>query len=171
MYYILKYQNYEPQIDNSVFIAGGTYVIGRVTIEKDSSVWYNCVLRGDVGSIKIGSGTNIQDGTIIHVDRNPGGDTVIGNMVTVGHSCVLHACKIHDKALIGMSSTIMDNAIIETESMVAAGSLVTNNKIVRSGEIWAGRPAKFFKKVPQIDHITKSSENYIMLMKEYPLSR
>lgn len=169
MYQILKYKNHEPKIDGSAFIASGSPIIGRVEIGKNSSIWFNCVIRGDVGSIKIGDGTNIQDGTVIHVDRNPGGDIIIGNMVTVGHFCMLHACTIHDNAFIGMSSTIMDHAIVEPEAMVAAGSLVTNGKVIKSGEIWAGRPAKFFKKMSseEIRHITQSAQNYIALMKEY----
>ncbi|WP_253299927.1 gamma carbonic anhydrase family protein [Wolbachia endosymbiont of Chironomus riparius] len=171
MYHVLKYEGYVPKIDNSAFIAGGSYIIGKVEIGKDSSIWFNCVLRGDVGSITIGNETNIQDGTVIHVDRNVGGDTIIGNMVTVGHFCVLHACKIHDKAFVGMSSTIMDHAIVEPEAMVAAGSLVTAGKVVKSGEIWAGRPAKFFKKMAkeEIKHIEESAKNYVLLMKDYIL--
>lgn len=171
MCHILKYKNHEPKIDDSAFIASGSYVIGKVEVEKDASIWFNCVLRGDVGSIKIGTGTNIQDGTVIHVDRNPGGDTIVGDMVTVGHFCVVHACKIYDRAFVGMNSTIMDHAIIEPEAMVAAGSLVTIGKVIKSREIWAGRPAKFFKKMSdeEIKHITESAENYIMLIKEYKL--
>lgn len=127
------------------------------------------MIRGDIGSIKIGDGTNIQDGTVIHVDRNPGGDTIIGDMVTVGHFCMLHACTVHDKALIGMGSIVMDHAIVESEAMVAAGSLVTHRKVIKSGEMWAGRPAKFFKKISdeEVKYITQSAQNYIMLMKKY----
>ncbi|PRD29923.1 UNVERIFIED_CONTAM: Gamma carbonic anhydrase 2 [Trichonephila clavipes] len=169
MYHILKYKDYEPKIDESAFIAGGSHIIGKVEIGRNASIWFNCVVRGDVGSIKIGNGTNIQDGTVIHVDRNPGGDTIIGSMVTVGHFCMLHACTVHDKAFIGMGSTVMDHAVVESEAMVAAGSLVTHGKVIKSGEIWAGRPAKFFKKMSneEIKHITQSAQNYIMLMKEY----
>lgn len=169
MYHILKYKDYEPKIDESVFIASGSQIIGNVEIEKDASIWFNCVIRADVGAVKIGEGTNIQDGTVIHVDRNPGGDTLIGNMVTVGHFCMLHACTLHDKAFVGMGSIVMDHAVVESEAMVAAGSLVTNGKVIKSGEIWAGRPAKFFKKMSEeeIKHITQSAQNYIKLMKEY----
>ncbi|MCM1002552.1 gamma carbonic anhydrase family protein [Wolbachia pipientis] len=169
MYHILKYKDYEPKIDESAFIASGSHIIGKVEVGRDTSIWFNCVIRGDVGSIKIGDETNIQDGTVIHVDRNPDGDTIIGSMVTVGHFCTLHACTVHDKAFIGMSSTIMDHAIVESEAMVAAGSLVTYGKVIKSGEIWAGRPAKFFKKMlsEEINHITQSAQNYVMLMREY----
>ncbi|VVC31147.1 Hexapeptide repeat,Trimeric LpxA-like [Cinara cedri] len=171
MYHILTYKNHEPKIDDSAFIAGGSYIVGKVEIEKDANIWFNCVLRGDVGSIKIGAGTNIQDGTVIHVDRNPGGDTIIGNMVTIGHFCLLHACTIHNKAFVGMNSTIMDHAVVESGAMVAAGSLVTVRKVIKSGEIWAGRPAKFFKKMSdeEIKRIAESAENYIMLSRKYKL--
>lgn len=145
-YQILKYKDYEPKMDESSFIADGVRIIGNVEIGRNASIWFNCVIRGDVGSIKIGDETNIQDGTVIHVDRNPGGDTIIGSIVTVGHFCVLHACTIHDKAFIGMGSVIMDHAIVESGAMVAAGSLVTHGKVIKSGEVWAGRPAQFFKK-------------------------
>lgn len=169
MYHILKYKNYEPKVNESAFIASGSQIIGNVEIEEEANIWFNCVIRGDVGSIKIGRGTNIQDGTVIHVDRNPGGDTLIGSMVTVGHFCMLHACTLHDKAFVGMGSLIMDHAVVESEAMVAAGSLVTSGKVVKSGEIWAGRPAKFFKKMSkeEIEHIAQSAQNYIKLMKEY----
>jgi carbonic anhydrase/acetyltransferase-like protein (isoleucine patch superfamily) len=96
---------------------------------------------------------------VIHVDRNPGGNAIIGSMVTVGHFYMPHACTVHDKAFIGMGSTVMDYAIVESEAMVAAGSLVTRGKVIKSGEIWAGRPAKFFKKMSdeEINHITQSA--------------
>lgn len=92
-------------------------------------------------------------------------------MVTIGHFCLLHACTIHNKAFFGMNSTIMDHAIIESESMVASGSLVTVGKVIKSGEILAGRTAKFFKKMSdeEIKHIAESSENYITLVMEYKL--
>jgi len=108
---------------------------------------------------------------VIHIDRNPGGDTIIGNMVTIGHFCLLHACTIHNKAFVGMNSTIMDHAVVESGAMVAAGSLVTVRKVIKSGEIWAGRPAKFFKKMSdeEIKRIAESAENYIMLSRKYKL--
>ncbi|XP_014262391.1 gamma carbonic anhydrase 2, mitochondrial-like [Cimex lectularius] len=166
---ILKYKNYEPKIDKSAFIAGGSHIIGKVEIGRDSSIWFNCVVRGDVGNIKIGDETNIQDGTVIHVSRNEGGDTLIGNMVTVGHFCLLHACKLHDKAFVGMGAVVMNNAVVESEGMVAAGSLVTNGKVIKSGEIWSGRPAKLFRKMSdeEIKHITESAKNYVEVMNEY----
>lgn len=162
------YKNKECQIHKSVFIADSADIIGDVRINKDSSVWYGCVLRGDVCHISIGENTNVQDGTIIHVDRH-GIPTIIGSGVTIGHKCLLHACNIQDNSFIGMGSIIMDKAIIESYSMVAAGSLITPGKKVKKGEIWAGSPAKFFRNMTQleIDYIKISAGNYVKLMKNY----
>ncbi|WP_395877762.1 gamma carbonic anhydrase family protein [Ehrlichia muris] len=165
---ISNYKNFVPNVDNTVFIAPTASVIGNVYIGKDASVWYNSVLRGDVGIISVGEGTNIQDNTVVHVDRNYG-DTEIGKMVTVGHGCILHACQIHDYAFIGMGSIIMDNVIMEKNTMLASGSLVTKGKIIKSGELWVGRPAKFFRMLSEeeINHIKESANNYIQLSREY----
>ncbi len=165
---IIGYEEFSPKIGAGAFVAINAYVIGKVEIGKDASIWYNSVLRGDVGSIYIGDGTNIQDGTIIHVDR-VGGDTMVGNMVTVGHGCILHACRICDRVLIGMGSVIMNNVVIESDSMIAAGSLVTQGKVVKSGEVWAGRPAKLLRQMLQeeIENINTSAANYIKLSKQY----
>ncbi len=162
------YNNKKSNIDPLTFIASSADIIGQVTIGKFSSVWYCCVLRGDVSHITIGERTNVQDGTIIHVDRY-NIPTIIGDGVTIGHKCLLHACTIQSNTFVGMGSIIMDKAIVESHSMVAAGSLVTTGKVIKTGEIWAGSPAKFFRKMTQleIDHIEASSDNYVALMKEY----
>ncbi|WP_339047641.1 gamma carbonic anhydrase family protein [Candidatus Mesenet endosymbiont of Phosphuga atrata] len=165
---IVRYEKFLPKIGEGTFIAKGVYIVGKVEIGKNVSVWYNSVLRGDVGSIYIGDGSNVQDGTIIHVDR-VGGDTKVGSMVTIGHGCILHACTVCDRVLIGMGSIIMNNATIESNSIIAAGSLVTEGKIVKSGEVWAGRPAKLLRKILQeeIENINISAANYIELSKQY----
>ncbi len=163
-----RYKNYQPIVDKGAFVAVSANVIGAVTIGSKSSVWYNCVLRGDVSYINIGERSNIQDGTIIHVDRHDI-PTIIGDGVTVGHKCLLHACTLKSNCFVGMGSTVMDRAIIEEYAMVAAGSLVTPGKIVRSGEIWAGTPAKLFRKMTdeEIEYISVSADNYVQLMQEY----
>ncbi|ABD44587.1 hexapeptide transferase family protein [Ehrlichia chaffeensis str. Heartland] len=168
MHNVISYKNFFPNIDSTVFVAPTAFVIGNVYISKDASVWYNSVLRGDVGMISVGEGTNIQDNTVIHVDRNYG-DTQIGKMVTVGHSCILHACQIHDYAFVGMGSVVMDKVIMEENTMLASGSLVTKGKIIKSGELWAGRPAKFFRMLSEeeINHIKESASNYIQLSRDY----
>lgn len=133
-----------PQLADDVFIAPGAQVIGRVSIGAGSSVWFNCVLRGDVGRIHVGERSNIQDGSIVHVT---GGrfDTHIGNEVLIGHGCIIHGCRLADHAFIGMGAIVLDGAVVESDAMLAAGALLTPGKLVTSGELWAGRPATFLR--------------------------
>jgi len=165
---ILPYKNQFPKIAKDAFIAENAVIIGDVEIDSKSSVWYNCVVRGDVNYIRIGKETNIQDGTIIHVGTN-NGPTIIGDGVTIGHKALIHACTIFDCSFIGMNSTIMDYAQIKSYSMVAAGALVTNSKIVETNELWAGIPAKFLRqlKKEEIEYINISKDRYVNLAKEY----
>ena len=120
---ILPFEDHQPAIDSSVFLAPGASIIGNVEIGADSSIWYGCVLRGDVNEIRIGSGTNIQDGTVIHVATH-GQGSYIGNNVSIGHQALIHACTIEDGAFIGMNATVMDGALVEEGAMVAAGAMV-----------------------------------------------
>ncbi len=150
----IPYKNKKPKINKDVFIAQGVRIIGDVEIASGSSVWYNCVLRGDVNYIKIGENTNIQDGTIIHVSSHgfsatgaKGAPTKLGNNVTVGHNATIHACEIGDFALVGMGSTILDRAIIEEMALIAAGSVITPGTLVQKKELWAGNPAKFIRRL------------------------
>ena len=138
------FQDKQPVLADNSFLAPSAYVIGDVVVGENSSIWYGCILRGDVNSIRIGKRVNIQDGTVIHVATH-GPNTQIGNDVSVGHMALLHACKIESGAFIGMRAVIMDGAIIEKGAMVAAGALVPAGKIVRSGELWMGSPAKFLR--------------------------
>ena len=168
MSHIQIFNDISPKIDDDAFIAENAVVIGDVTINKDSSIWYNCVLRGDVNDIKIGERTNIQDGTVIHVSSTTQG-TYIGNDVTVGHMALLHACTIGNRAFIGMKACVMDDAIVEEDSMVAAGALVTSGKVVKSGELWAGSPAKFMRKLTEkeLEFLIFSAKRYVDLSKKY----
>ena len=165
---ILPYKNQFPKIAKDAFIAENAVIIGDVEIDSKSSIWYNCVVRGDVNYIRIGKETNIQDGTIIHVGTN-NGPTIIGDGVTIGHKALIHACTICDYSFIGMNSTIMERAQIKSYSMVAAGALVTNSKIVEINELWAGVPAKFLRqlKKEEIEYINISKDRYVNLAKEY----
>jgi carbonic anhydrase/acetyltransferase-like protein (isoleucine patch superfamily) len=133
-----------PQLADDVFIAPGAQVIGKVTIGTGSSVWFNCVLRGDVGRITVGERTNLQDGTIVHVT---GGrfDTHIGDDVLIGHGCIIHGCRLENHTFVGMGAILLDGAVVEADAMLAAGALLTPGKVVKSGELWAGRPAKFLR--------------------------
>jgi len=165
---IIPYKGINPRIHQSAFIAPTASVIGDVTIAEGSSLWFGSIVRGDVASIIIGSNTNIQDGSIIHVTRG-GGNTVIGNNVTIGHKALLHACTLQDACFIGMGAIILDNTTIETGGMLAAGSLLTSHKIIRKGELWAGNPAKFFRQLTPEESafILTSAKNYLQLAAEY----
>lgn len=165
---IIPYKGKFPKIANDAFIAQNAVIIGDVVIGSKSSIWYNCVIRGDVNHIRIGQETNIQDGTIIHVGTN-NGPTIIGDGITIGHKALIHACTLHDYSFIGMNSTVMDYAQIKSYYMVAAGALVTNNKIVEENELWTGVPAKFLRmlKKEEVDYINVSKDRYINLAKEY----
>jgi len=147
---IITYQGKVPRIHPTAFIAPGARLIGDVEIGANSSIWYNCVLRGDVNSIRIGARTNIQDGTVIHVDSpKPGGDagrpTIIGDDVLIGHMVMLHGSTLHDRAFVGLSSVVMDGCTIESDAMLAAGALLSPGKTVGAGELWIGRPAKMLR--------------------------
>ena len=165
---IRKYKNISPKIEASAFIAENVVIIGDVEIGAESSVWYNCVLRGDVNDIKIGARTNIQDGTIIHVSSTTQG-TYIGDDVTVGHMALLHACTIGNSAFIGMQACVMDDAIVEDEAMVAAGALVTPGKRIPSHQLWGGSPAKFMRNLTaeEIEFLKFSADRYVRLSRDY----
>lgn len=175
---IITYNNITPKIDQSSFIANNVVITGDVTVGQNSGIWYGTVIRGDVAKIRIGNYTNIQDNSVIHVTRpnhshnktgNEGGPTIIGNYVTIGHSAIIHACNIADYSFIGMGAIIMDLAKIEEFAMVAAGAVVTPGKIVKSGQIWAGNPAKYFRDLTkeEKEYIKISAENYWQLAQEY----
>jgi carbonic anhydrase/acetyltransferase-like protein (isoleucine patch superfamily) len=157
-----------PTISPQAFIAPGAAVIGDVEIGADSGVWFGCVIRGDVNIIRIGSRTNIQDGTVIHVTRETG-PTHIGSNVTIGHSVLLHACTLEDDSFVGMHATVMDGAVVESGAMVAAGALVTPGKRIPKGQIWAGNPAKFFRVLTKEEQefIPISADNYVKHAREY----
>lgn len=146
---IKEFEGIKPSIDKKTYIADGAYVIGKVTIKEYSSIWFNTVVRGDVNSIEIGRYVNIQDNSVVHVsDDYP---AIIGDYVTIGHSAIVHACKIEDHCLIGMGSIIMDGAVIGRGSIVAAGALVKKNQQIPPFSVVAGIPAKLIKAVPEED--------------------
>jgi len=165
---LIPYNKVTPHIDKEAYIADNCSIIGDVTIGNKSSVWFNSVLRGDVAGIRVGDNSNIQDGTIIHTSRF-NGFVSIGNNITIGHCCLLHACTIEDNAFIGMRATIMDHAIVEKYAFVAAGSLVTPNKVIKSKELWMGSPAKFIRhlSVQELARMQDNVENYINLSEHY----
>lgn len=140
---VLPYKGVLPRIAPGVFVAPGAAIIGDVEIGEGASIWFQCVLRGDVAAIRVGPNTNLQDATVVHVSRREGGGTDIGADVTVGHKALIHACKLEDRAFIGMGATVMNDCVVESDAMVAAGALVTPGKRVPARQLWAGRPARF----------------------------
>ncbi|PCI98430.1 MAG: gamma carbonic anhydrase family protein [Alphaproteobacteria bacterium] len=169
--FILPYKGIIPQIHDSAFIAPSASIIGDVQIGEDSNIWYNCALRGDVNDIKIGKRTNIQDGTVIHVTTNFQG-THVGDDVTVGHLAILHACTIEDFGFVGMQACVMDGAVVESHGMLAAGALLTPNKRVPSGELWAGSPAKYMRDLTDKEraYLKWSAPHYVELGREHKAS-
>jgi carbonic anhydrase/acetyltransferase-like protein (isoleucine patch superfamily) len=157
-----------PQIGEKTFVAPSADIIGDVRIGKNCSIWYHTTLRGDVMPILIGDETNIQDNTVIHGTFKKCG-AVIGNKVTVGHSVILHGCKIGDLVLIGMGSVIMDQAEIPSRCIVAAGSLVTEDAKFPEGHLILGRPAKAVRPLneKELAFLPQSARNYMDYMKWY----
>jgi len=144
---IRSFENFTPQIDQTVFVDDSAVVTGNVSIGEDSSVWPCCSIRGDIHTITIGARTNIQDGSILHVTHDseyaPGGfGLTVGDDVTVGHNVVLHACTVESLCLIGMGSVVLDGALVQSGAMVGAGSLVPPNKVLEGGYMWLGSPVK-----------------------------
>lgn len=139
--HVLPYKEFFPKLAEDVYIAPNSAIVGDVEIGAQSSVWFNCVVRGDDNFIRIGERTNIQDGTVVHVDSGEF-PTIIGNDVLIGHMALIHACTLEDWSFIGMGATVMNGAVVESTAMVAAGSLVTPGKRVTAGQLWSGRPAR-----------------------------
>lgn len=159
---ILPIKNNHPKIDKTCFIAPNATIIGDVILEKNCSVWFNAVIRGDVNSIRIGKASNIQDGAIIHCTYQKS-KTIIGKRVTIGHLAIVHGCEIQDEVLIGMGAKILDHTIVEKHCIVAAGAVVLENSHLESGWIYGGIPAKKLKKVSlqQIQNMKQTAQNYI----------
>jgi carbonic anhydrase/acetyltransferase-like protein (isoleucine patch superfamily) len=175
---ILPYLGIVPTIDKSAFVAHNAIISGDVKIGKNSGIWYGCVLRGDVTKIIIGDNTNIQDNSVLHGTRPnhaqnktgaEGAPVIVGSNVTIGHNAIIHACIIEDNSFIGMGSIIMDLARVEEYGMLAAGAVLTPGKVVKTGQIWAGNPAKYFRDMTQgeKDYIKISADNYAKLASEY----
>jgi len=159
---IRRFENFTPQIDQTVFVDESAVVTGNVFIAEDSSVWPCCSIRGDIHTITIGARSNIQDGCILHVTHDseyaPGGFSLtVGDDVTVGHNVVLHACIVEDLCLIGMGSVVLDGALVQSGAMVGAGSLVPPNKVLEGGYMWLGSPVK---KVRELSDKEKSFLKY-----------
>ena len=175
MFPILRpYKGILPKVANNVYIDPFSTVIGDVELADDVSIWPMCVLRGDVNNIKIGKRTNIQDGSVLHVARKgeasvDGYSLHIGEDVTVGHKAMLHACEIGSRVLIGMGAIVLDNAKIEDDIILAAGSLVPPNKVLKSGFLYVGSPVKQARPLTdkEFAFLKRSASHYVNLKNEY----
>ena len=165
---ILPYSNKYPVIDDSVFICDGAFVIGDVVLEKNVNIWFNSVVRGDVNYIRIGENTNVQDNCVLHVTykKYP---LIIGRDVTIGHSVNVHGCNIKDSVLIGIGAILLDNCEINSNSFIAAGTLIKENFVVPEGVLVAGIPGKIIRELSEeeIKKIKQGSINYRMYVETY----
>lgn len=155
------------QVAEGVFIAPGSHVIGNVVMQKNSSVWFNTVVRGDCDVITIGEDSNVQDGSVLHTDF--GVPLTIGKGVTVGHKVMLHGCEIGDYSLIGINTVVLNGAKIGRYCVIGANSLITENMQIPDGSLVMGSPAKVIKSIPQEQQkmLEKSAEHYVENAKRY----
>ncbi len=167
---IRVFEKFNPDIHPDAFIDKSAVVCGDVVIGRDSSVWPQVSIRGDIHHIRIGERSNIQDGAILHVTHDseyvPGGYALtVGDDVTVGHNVILHACQIENLCLIGMGSVVLDGAVVQSGAMVGAGSLVPPNKKLEGGYLWLGSPVKRVRALTakEISFLTYSAEQYVKL--------
>jgi carbonic anhydrase/acetyltransferase-like protein (isoleucine patch superfamily) len=171
---LISFGGKTPLVDPTAFVAPGAQLIGDVEIGAEASIWYNCVLRGDVNLIRIGARTNIQDGSVIHVDSPKAGDaeghrTIIGEDVLIGHLAMVHGCLLHDRAFVGLGSIVMDGCEIESDAMLAAGAMLTPGRRIPSGQLWAGRPAKYVRDLrpEELGHQREGVAHYVALAKAH----
>ena len=174
---ILPFGGKAPRIHDSAFIAPGARLIGDVEVGPDASVWYNCVLRGDINRIVVGARSNVQDGTVIHVEGprpeesmpTDGLPTIIGEDCLIGHSALLHGCILEDRSFVGMQAVAMDGSRVGSGAMLGAGALLSPGKAIPAGEVWIGRPAKFLRAQgpEQVAKITFQCQRYVDLARRH----
>ena len=167
---VRSYQGIEPRIASDAWIDETAVVIGNVQIGQQSSIWPMCVVRGDIHRIHIGTGSNIQDGSVLHVSHDsrflPGGaPTIVHDRVTVGHHAVLHGCEIHDLCLIGIGARVLDRAVLMPRVMLAAGALVPPGKVLQGGYMYVGVPAKATRTLTdlELEYLSYSADHYMQL--------
>lgn len=165
---ILSYRDKTPDIDETVFIAEGARVIGDVVIHADASIWFGCVVRGDVNAIRIGARTNVQDLTVIHVDSGSH-PTILEEDVTVGHRAILHGCHVKKGSLVGMGAILLDGVVVEEGALVGAGSVVSPGTVVPSGKLARGVPARVARDLTddEVRGLVESAAHYCELKDDY----
>jgi carbonic anhydrase/acetyltransferase-like protein (isoleucine patch superfamily) len=171
---IRTFQGIQPQIDPTAFVAETAVIIGDVKIGPQSSIWYNCVVRGDVNSIRIGHRSNVQDLSVLHVthkqDANdPGAPLVIGDDVTVGHNVTLHGCTLQNGCFIGMQAVVMDRAVVGEGALVGARALVTEGTIIPPRTLWIGSPARYKRDLTPEEsaRLQQAATNYVEYALQY----
>lgn len=159
---LIEYEGIKPNVHSSVFVAPGAMIIGDVSIGEESSVWFNCVLRGDLEPIRIGCRTNIQDGTVIHMDKEI--PCLIGDDVTIGHGAILHSCAIDNEALIGMGAILLTGCKIGERAIVAAGTLVREGQEIPPGTVAMGVPAKVRREATEaeFERVRHGKDDYVL---------
>lgn len=164
---LIEYQGKKPVVAEGVFIAPGAFLIGDVTVEEGSSIWFGAVLRGDFGKIIVGKNTSIQDNVVMH--GLPGGETRVGSNVTVAHGAVLHNCRVEDGAVIGMNAVLLDNSVVGEQAMVAAGSVVSAGANMPARHLVAGVPAAPKKEISgeALNWVKQSAAAYTYLARSY----
>lgn len=173
---IRTFQNHTPEIHETCMIDETCVIIGEVSLADDVSVWPYAVLRGDVNSITVGARSNIQDGSVLHVSHKTaakpeGSPLVIGEDVTVGHKAMLHGCRIGNRVLVGMGTTVLDDAVIEDDVMIGAGSLVPPRKRLEGGYLYVGSPVKQVRVLTDEEKafLKYSAAHYVRLSQQYRL--
>ena len=164
---IYDFEKNIPEVHSEAWVAANATIIGKVKLEKNSSIWFNAVLRGDIELITIGENSNIQDGSVLHTD--PGYPLTVGKGVTVGHMVMLHGCQISDDTLIGIGSIILNNAKIGKNCIVGANTLITENKVIPDNSLVVGSPGKVIRKVTdeEIKAILENGKHYVDFSKKY----
>lgn len=164
---ITPFEGRVPRIHPTAYVAPSVDLIGDVEVAEEASIWFGCVLRGDINRIVVGPRSNVQDNSVVHLERNTG--VFLGESVTVGHQAMIHACTIEDECLIGMGSIVMDRAVIGARSIVGAGAVVTMDTVIPPGSLVLGTPAKV---VRQLDLATQKSlrdwaDRYVKVSRQY----
>ena len=164
---IYDFEGHTPKMDPKSWVASNAVIIGKGELKKDSNIWFNVTLRGDVEPITVGEGSNVQDGSVLHTD--PGCPVVIGKNVTIGHLVMLHGCIIEDDCLIGIGSTILNKAKIGKNSIIGANALVTENKVIPERSLVLGSPGKIVRQVTdeEIKSIKENADHYVANYKKY----
>ena len=166
---IYNFENNSPILHKDSWVASNAVLIGRIILEKDANIWFNVVLRGDIETIKIGEGSNVQDGSVFHTD--PSCPLTLGKGVTVGHMVMLHGCEIDDNTLVGIGSTILNKTKIGKNCIIGANTLIPENKVIPDRSLVLGRPGKVIRQVTdkEVEEIKENAKHYVENYKKYKI--